>query len=118
MMRTAIGKGLPIGWLGAALAGSATSGAAAPNLPEPPADPNPGAKVPMVDPHTIWPVSLSRIVGKYHYVQVASPGGLRESSNQKGGGGGGTRKVSINEVPAAFWVLLTHAVFVVFVFWL
>lgn len=79
---------------------------AAPAKPAAPAPaPEGGEKV---DAQRIWPANLERLVGRYTFAQVASPGGLWE----RGIGPGGAeiqRQVSINEVPAAFREKLLNA---------
>lgn len=76
---------------------------------EPPAG---GQAEPPPDPRSIWPAGLEKLAGRYVFLQVASPGGLWESS-PGAGGRPAQRQVSINEVPAALRDRLTKAEIVI-----
>lgn len=90
---------------GAALCAALTATAMAQDKPD---QPDKAAPQPAVKPETIWPASLQRIVGRYVFGQVASPGGFWEV-DEENGKGRTARQVSINEVPAAYREQLTHA---------
>jgi hypothetical protein len=57
-------------------------------------DAKPDAKAPMVDPKSIWQAGLEKLVGRYTFVQVASPGGLWERDGQ-----GGARQIAFPDSP-------------------
>lgn len=84
----------------AALACSLAAAAAPAQAPEKPEAARPEAAEPAVDPKEIWPAGLPGLAGRYLFAQVASPGGLWETTTDAAGKTV-RQQVSLNELPAA-----------------
>jgi hypothetical protein len=78
-----------------------------PASPKKPAVPAPKPKTPKLDPKKIWPAGLEKLAGRYVFVQVASPGGLWQSS------AAGREQVSLNELSPEMRRKLTTAEIVI-----